>query len=146
MSLGEESRRKFCDAIVLVIRDVDAIAGVGAVSHVVDHGQEATLEEVGPDVEQPPGYLMICGHSGGGLEWEGYGASWQSYVVSAARSVQHSLLEDDYYWGKPFPPCSAHPDHSLVPVVVDGKACWACPNGTVNPIEIGQLAKATRPQ
>jgi hypothetical protein len=139
-SLPERSQRQFTEAIALVLRDADAILGKSVVTHVVDTGEEALMREIGPDVERPPGYLMILGHPGGGLAWSGYGDTWPSYVVSAAESIQQSVMEDDYYWGKPFPPCPVHPNHPLVPEGVDGRACWVCARGSIEPIEIGHLA------
>jgi hypothetical protein len=129
----------YSDAIALVLRDADAILGPGQVTHVVDEGEEAFLREISPDVQRVAGHLMIFGHPGGGFSWTS-NMTWPDYVVSAADGIQQSLMEDDYYWGKPFPPCPVHPNHPLNPEVVNGKASWTCPRGSVEPIEIGHLA------
>jgi hypothetical protein len=137
---SKEIERQFTEAIALVLRDADAVLGKGVVTHVVDADLEIFLREIGPDVERPPGELVILGHPaavGFGL---GSDMTWPDYVISAAESIQESVLAEDYYWGKPFPPCPVHPNHPLVPQVVDGRACWTCARGSIQPIEIGHLA------
>ena len=140
MTSQEASQHQFSEAVALVLRDADATLGKGAVTHVVDWDDEAFLREIGPDVDRVPGYLRILGHPGGSLGWGGSGDTWTNYLVSAAESIQTSVTLDDYHWGKPFPPCPVHPSHALVPEVVGGKACWTCPQGSIEPIEIGHLA------
>jgi hypothetical protein len=135
----EGFQQLYSDAIALVLLDVDAILGPGQVTHVVDHDEEAFLGEIGPDVERAPGYLMILGRPGGGFSWTS-NMTWPDYVVSGAKSIQQSLMEDDYYSGKRFPPCPVHANHPLNPEVVNAKACWTCPRRSIEPIEIGHLA------
>jgi hypothetical protein len=110
----EEFQRLYSDAIALVSRDADAILGKGVVTHVVDPDEEAFLREIGPDVERPPGHLIILGHSGGGFSWHS-DMTWPDYVVSAAEGIQEALFEGDDFWGIAFPPCSIHPNHPLNP-------------------------------
>jgi len=139
LSRSEDFQRLFSEAIALVLRDAEAVLGKGVVTHVVDPDEEAFLRDIGPDVERPPGHLMILGHSGCGFSWHS-DMTWPDYVVSAAEGIQEALFEGDDFWGIAFPPCSVHPNHPLNPEVVDGRVYWKCPRGSVEPIEIGKLA------
>jgi len=58
-------QRQFSDAIALVLRDADTVLGEGVITHVVDEAEEQFLKEIGPDVEAPPGHLMINGRPRG---------------------------------------------------------------------------------
>jgi len=133
--------RQFSDAIALVLRDADAVLGEGVVTHVVDDDEEAFLREIGPDVERPRGHLMILGRPRGAFSWHS-DMTWQDFVISAAEGIQETIFEGDDFWGMAFPPCPVHPNHPLVPVVVDGTACWTCARGGIEPIEIGHLAES----
>ncbi len=86
----EGFQQLYSDAIALVVRDADVILGKGVVTHVVDLDEEAFLREIGPDVERPPGHLIILGHSGGGFSWHS-DMTWPDYVVNAAESIQEAL-------------------------------------------------------
>jgi hypothetical protein len=131
--------RQFSNAITLVLRDADAVLGKGVVTHFVDDDEEKFLREIGPDVEKPPGHLLILGRPRGGFSWHS-GMTWPDFVISAAEGIQEAVFEGDDYWGMPFPPCPVHPNHPLVPAVVQGTACWTCARGSIEPIEIGHLA------
>jgi hypothetical protein len=132
-------QRQFSDAIALVLRDADTVLGQGVITHVVDEAEEQFMREIGPDVERPPGHLVILGRPGGGFSWHSE-MTWPDYVISAAEGIQEAVFEGDDFWGMPFPSCPVHPNHPLVPAVVDGTACWTCARGSIEPIEIGHLA------
>jgi len=83
LSPSEGFRRQFSDAIALVLRDADTVLGKGVITHVVDEAEEAFLNEIGPDVEKPPGHLLILGRPGGGFSWHS-DMTWPDYVISAA--------------------------------------------------------------
>lgn len=136
---AEGFQRQFSDAIALVLRDADAFLGQGVVTHVIDDDEEQFLREIGPDVEKPPGHLMILGHPRGGFSWHS-DMTWPDFVISAAEGIQEAIFEGDDFWGMAFPPCHIHPNHPPVPAVVDGVACWTCARGSIEPIEIGHLA------
>ncbi len=119
----------------------DAVLGDGFISHVVDEAEEQFLREIGPDAESPPGHPMINGRPRGGFSWHSEMA-WPDFVISAAEGVQEAVFEGQDFWGMPFPPCPLHPNHPLVPAVVDGVACWTCARGSIEPIEIGRLAES----
>jgi hypothetical protein len=142
-SPSDDFQRLFTEAIALVLRDADAVLGKGFVTYVVDLAEEAFLREIGPDVERPPGHLMIFGHQAGvGFTWFS-DMEWPDYVVSVAESIQESLFADDYWWGKPFPPCPVHPNHPLMAEIVEGRACWVCKRESIEPSEIGHLAETS---
>lgn len=132
-------QRQFSDAIALVLLDADTLLGKGAITHIVDENEEEFLKEIGPDVEAPPGHLMIHGRPRGGFSWHSE-MTWPDFVISAAEGVQEAVFEGEDFWGMPFPPCRVHPNHPMVPAVVDGVACWTCARGEIEPIEIGHLA------
>jgi hypothetical protein len=133
--------QQFSDAIALVLRDADTVLGEGVVTHVVDEDEEAFLREIAPDVERPPGHLLVLGRPSGGFSWHN-DMTWPDFVVSAAEGIQEAVFEGDDFWGMAFPPCPVHPNHPLVPVVVGGTACWTCPRGSIEPIEIGHLGES----
>ena len=135
----EGFQRQFSAAIALVLQDADAVLGEGVVTHVVDQDEEAFLREIGPDVEKPPGQLLILGRARGGFSWGG-DMKWTDFVISAAEGVQEAILESDDYWGMAFPPCPVHPNHPMVPKVIGGVASWTCARGSAEPVEIGHLA------
>jgi hypothetical protein len=135
---AEGFQRQFSAAIALVLRDADAVLGEGVVTHVVDQDEEAFLREIGPNVEKPPGHLMVLGRPRGGFSWHS-DMEWPDFVIRAAEGIQEAVFEGDF-WGMAFPPCPIHPNHPLVPAVVQGTACWTCARGSIEPVEIGHLA------
>ena len=137
-SRREGFQRQFSAAIALVLRDADAVLGEGVVTYVIDEAEEASLREAGPDVERPPGQVIVLARSRAGFSWQSR-MTWPDFVVSAAEGIQQAVLEVDDGWGMAFPPCPVHPNHPMAPVVVGGEACWTCPLGSIEPIEIGHL-------
>ena len=129
----EEFEQQFSDAIDLVMRDAEAVLGAGVITH--DAGDD--------DV---PGRVIILGEpSDTGFDWHS-DMTWPEVVVSVTESIHETVLEDARFREAPFPPCPIHPKHPLMPEIVEGRACWVCVRGGIEPIEIGHLAdSADRP-
>ena len=136
MPSPEEFQNQFRLAVTLVIRDAETTLGSGIITHVVDDDLEAALRELGPDVMRVPGYVI--GSYGSGVDFSfDDDVGWPDFVVRAAESIQQAVNSDPNFFGPVFPPCPVHPNHSMDPEVVGGKPCWACPQGSIEPIEIG---------
>jgi hypothetical protein len=125
-------------AVARALRDADAVLGERFITYEPDHDTEMFLVTIAPDVPRVPGFLRRPDGTGLGFSWHS-DMTWPDIVVSAAESVQEAVIEDGDHWGMAFPPCPLHPNHPLDPVVVKDIACWTCPHGSIDPIEIGCL-------
>ena len=137
-------------AVALVMSDVEAILGRGII-RVLVHPTEAELRSafspmtdllwstVVDRMTGTPGYVVSPDGSGVGLSWPEQ-MEWPEYLVRTAETIQEGVIEDARFWGAAFPPCPVHPNHPLDAEVVNGMACWTCPRGGIEPVEIGHLA------
>ena len=66
--------------------------------------------------------------------------TWPDFVISAAEGIQEAVFEGDDFWGRAFLPCPVHPNHPLVPAMVDGIASWTCVARDYRAHQIGDLA------
>jgi hypothetical protein len=142
-ALSESDIQRARDAVALVMNDVHAELGAGAVTVVV--GASGELHDDLTDrglgwISSAGMYGWVHANDGSGIGiWFAEDSTWPDVVVSVADVIQEGILEGAEHWGVAFPRCREHPNHPMNAEVISGVASWVCPRGEGTPIQIGEL-------
>jgi len=83
-------------------------------------------------------FLKIEWRGGGWTEWEVFAGDDDHLEVAIADDLSAELSEI----GRPWPPCSIHPEHALQAEVKNETATWVCPATHGAVAIIGALGRA----
>ena len=166
-SEGQRSERELRRAIDLVLRDVAAVLGDGAVAIVKDDGvgRRSLADVIAAEPElreifaRTPGLLEKSTRAEATAAWwvivpgeqSRVGLSNWNYppfadlVERTAETVQEVIMESERFFGTAFPPCPEHSNSPLWAKLVNGQAVWSCIDGGVTTIPIGTLAPPQSP-
>jgi len=139
-------------AVNLVMQDVEAELGPGALTVIVG-SQEELAAELPPWASSFPsrsniyGWVFMSGDGAIGL-CDSEGMPWEDLVVRIADTLQERIIEGSEHWGATFPTCPKHRSHPMNAEVVADVASWVCrqggPRRSVKPIAIGTLRLTDR--
>ena len=130
------------EAADLVMRDVEAELGKGAVEVVVGSREQLDEARVAHDLFLFPAEVYGWVFNGDGSAigiWHQGDLLWPDLVVWVADIIQEGVIEGAEHWGVAFPTCRAHPNHPMDAQVVGDTASWVCPKQVGRPISIGSL-------